>query len=86
MRGAWLRSIPAAAGQTQKHASPKYERMATYADGHAVLAQGGAGGDAVSMGFGCAREDTSAVMALFSEVIRSPALAQPKLDLLRAQV
>ena len=38
------------------------------------------------MGFGCTREDAPAVMALFAEVIRSPALPQPKLDLYKAQV
>ena len=38
------------------------------------------------MGFGCAREDAGATLALFSEVIRSPALAQPKVDLYKAQV
>ena len=37
------------------------------------------------MGFGCAKEDTGATLALFSEVIRSPALAQPKVDLYKAQ-
>lgn len=49
------------------------------------VSQGGAGGEAISMGFGCAREDVPAVMALFAEVIRSPALPQPKLDLYKAQ-
>ena len=38
------------------------------------------------MGFGCASEDAGATLALFSEVIRSPALAQPKVDLYKAQV
>ena len=37
------------------------------------------------MGFGCAKEDTGATLALFSEVIRSPALSQPKVDLYKAQ-
>ena len=48
--------------------------------------QGGAGAEATTMGFGCAREDAGATLALFSEVIRSPALAQPKVDLYKAQV
>jgi len=49
-------------------------------------AQGGAGAEATTMGFGCASEDAGATLALFSEVIRSPALAQPKVDLYKAQV
>ena len=48
--------------------------------------QGGAGAEATSMGFGCASEDAGATLALFSEVIRAPALAQPKVDLYKAQV
>lgn len=53
---------------------------------HVLLMQGGAGAEATTMGFGCAREDAGATLALFSEVIRSPALAQPKVDLYKAQV
>ena len=38
------------------------------------------------MGFGCTREDVPSVMSLFAEVIQTPALPEPKLELLKAQV
>lgn len=48
--------------------------------------QGGAGGEAVSFGFGCASEDTTEVMTMFSDVITSPALLQQRVDRIKAQV
>lgn len=48
--------------------------------------QGGAGGEAISMGFGCLPEDAPAVLGMFSDLITSPALPQQRIDLYKAQV
>ncbi len=47
--------------------------------------QGGAGGEFISMGFGCLREDAPAVAAMFSDVITDPALPQQRIDLYKSQ-
>lgn len=51
----------------------------------AAYIEGGAGGEAVSFGFGCASEDTEAVISMFSDVITSPALPQQRIDRLKSQ-
>jgi hypothetical protein len=50
------------------------------------LRQGGAGGEAISMGFGCLPEDAPAVLAMFSDVVQSPALPLQRIELYKAQV
>ena len=50
------------------------------------LLQGGAGGEAISMGFGCLPEDAPAVLAMFADVIQSPALPLQRIELYKAQV
>jgi hypothetical protein len=49
------------------------------------MLQGGAGGEAVSMGFGCLPEDAPAVLAMFADVVQSPALPLQRIELYKAQ-
>lgn len=48
--------------------------------------EGGAGGDAISLGFQCLAEDAREILGLFAEVALTPALPQAKLDLYKSQV
>ncbi len=48
--------------------------------------QGGAGGEAISMGFGCLPEDAPVVLAMFADVVQSPALPLQRIELYKAQV
>ncbi|KAK9842460.1 hypothetical protein WJX81_001228 [Elliptochloris bilobata] len=52
----------------------------------AAYIEGGAGGEATSLGFECLREDVEEVMGLFAELLLTPAMPQDKLDLAKAQV
>jgi hypothetical protein len=51
-----------------------------------TMLQGGAGGEAISMGFGCLPEDAPAVLAMFADVVQSPALPPQRIELYKAQV
>jgi hypothetical protein len=55
-------------------------------ESRAAYIEGGAGGEAFALGFQCLAEDVAEVVPLFSEVVRSPAVPQSKLDLAKAQI
>ncbi|KAL4448464.1 hypothetical protein ABPG75_005683 [Micractinium tetrahymenae] len=81
-----LASLSAAvqrAGGSQQHPAQalddKLEELA-------ASIEGGAGAEAFGFGFQCLREDTAEVMALFAEVVQTPAIPQEKLDLAKSQV
>ncbi|KAI3426252.1 hypothetical protein D9Q98_008627 [Chlorella vulgaris] len=52
----------------------------------AASIEGGAGGEAIGMGWQCLAEDAPEVLSLFAEVVTQPALPQDKLDLAKSQV
>lgn len=52
----------------------------------AAAIEGGAGSDAVSMGFSCLAEDAPRVLNLFSEVVTSPAVPPAKVELFKSQL
>ncbi|KAK9830103.1 hypothetical protein WJX72_009788 [[Myrmecia] bisecta] len=71
------------AGGSVAHPGPELdqelEQLAAYLEG-------GAGGEAITLGFECLKEDSNKVLGLLTEVVTDPALPQDKINQYKAQV
>lgn len=81
-----LASLSAAVQRSGGSASHPGAALDEALEERAASIEGGAGGEAMGLGWQCLREDVGEVLDLFAGVVLQPALPQDKLDLAKSQV